>query len=112
MGMVFGWEREGERKVVGATSFLSSPFKIQFIQIREKIQVKSGKNIWTKLPPPLITFLAFFLFFLFFFLFFFFFLRKHFWMISYAIFEMSTFIYTQFFKKKYNVLLFVFLRRI
>ena len=38
---------EGERKVVGPTSFLSppSPFKIQSLQIGEKIGVKSRKNI-------------------------------------------------------------------
>ena len=37
---------EGERKVVGPTSFLSpAPFKIQSLQIGEKIGVKSGKNI-------------------------------------------------------------------
>ena len=45
---------------MGSTSFLSFPFKIQSLQIGEKIEVKSGKNIWTKLPPPLLTFLAFF----------------------------------------------------
>ena len=40
-------------------SFLSSPFKIQSPQIGEKIRMKSEKNIWTKLPPPSLTFLAF-----------------------------------------------------
>ena len=40
------WKGEGERKVVGPTSFLSpAPFKIQSLQIGEKIGVKSGKNI-------------------------------------------------------------------
>ena len=43
-----GGEKSGE-----PTSFLSSPFKIQSLQIEEKIGVKSEKNIWTKLPPPL-----------------------------------------------------------
>ena len=134
-GRVFGWEGEGERKVVRPTSFLSSPFKIQSLQIWEKIGMKSGKNIWTKLLPTLLTFLAFFFFFniyffwlflslvtlafcfCFLFLFSFFgfvrtwwvlllflfyfiiFLRKHFWMISYAIFWNIHFhLYTIFFK--------------
>ena len=55
----------GERKVVGSTSFLSSSFKIQYLQIRKKIGVKSRKNIWTKLLPP--PFLVFFFFFFFYF---------------------------------------------
>ena len=143
--MVFGWEGEGERKVVGPTSFLSSPFKIQSLQIG----VKSEKNIWTKLPPPLINVFFFYLLFLcnsgLLFLFFFFFsfdfsfvtlafcfcfcffpffwfcqvvgsssfpsfsflififiiifLRKHFWMISYAIFwNIHFYLYTFFFE--------------
>ena len=81
MRRVFGWEVEGERKVVGPTSFLSSLFKIPSLQIGEKIGVKSEKNIWTKLPPYLLA--GFFFFwpfsfsgnadFLFLFLFFFFF---------------------------------------
>ena len=45
----------GERKVMGPTSFLSFPFKIQSLQIGEKIKVKSGKIIWTKLPQSLIN---------------------------------------------------------
>ena len=49
-------ERErGERKVVGSISFFYSPFKIQSLQIGEKIKVKSGKIIWTKLPQSLIN---------------------------------------------------------
>ena len=47
--------------MVGSTSFLSSSFKIQYLQIRKKIGVKSRKNIWTKLLPP--PFLVFFFFF-------------------------------------------------
>ena len=76
MGMVFGWEREGERKVVGATSFLSSPFKIQFIQIREKIQVKSGKKYLDKTAPTSYNISGFFFVFFVFFFFFFFFFKK------------------------------------
>ena len=69
----------GGEKSGGPTNFLSSPFKIQSLQIG----VKSRKNIWTKLPPPLINVSDFFFFFfilflcniglLFLFLFFFFF---------------------------------------
>ena len=61
----------GKRKVVGPTNFLSSPFKIQSLQIGEKIGVKSGKNIWTKLLPPLLTYFFFNTSFLFLFSFFF-----------------------------------------
>ena len=49
--------------MVGSTSFLSSSFKIQYLQIRKKIGVKSRKNIWTKLlPPPFLVFFFFFYF--------------------------------------------------
>ena len=62
-----GWKMEfftiwlrggGGEKSGGPTNFLSSPFKIQSLQIG----VKSGKNIWTKLPPPLINISEFFFF--------------------------------------------------
>ena len=65
-----GWKMEfftiwlrggGGEKSGGPTNFLSSPFKIQSLQIG----VKSGKNIWTKLPPPLINISDFFFFLLF-----------------------------------------------
>ena len=66
--MVFDWEGEGEKKVVRPTGFFSAPpFKIQSLQIGKKIGVKNEKNIWTKLPPPLLTFLAHFFSVLFFF---------------------------------------------
>ena len=66
---LFGWEWKKWEILVGSTSFLSFPFKIQSLQIREKIGVKSGKNIWTKMSPLLLTFLASSLFFPFFWLF-------------------------------------------
>ena len=65
-----GWKMEfftiwlrggGGEKSGGPTNFLSSPFKIQSLQIG----VKSRKNIWTKLPPPLINVSDFFFFFYF-----------------------------------------------
>ena len=87
---MFGWEEEGERKVVGPTSFLSFPFKIQSLQIGEKIRVKSGKNIWTKLPPPLLTFLAPF-FFLFSFFFWLFLCNAGFWFFVFVFFFFSCF---------------------
>ena len=68
-----GWEwclieRERERKKWwGPQVFSPPPFKIQSLQIGKKIGVKSEKNIWTKLPPPLLTFLAHFFSVLFFF---------------------------------------------
>ena len=49
--LLFGWKGEGERKVVEPTSFLSSPFKIQSLQIGEKIEVKSGKKYLDKTTP-------------------------------------------------------------
>ena len=66
-----GWKMEfftiwlrggGGEKSGGPTNFLSSPFKIQSLQIG----VKSRKNIWTKLPPPLINVYDFFFFFFYF----------------------------------------------
>ena len=60
---LFGWEWKKWEILVGSTSFLSFPFKILSLQIREKIGVKSGKNIWTKMSPLLLTFLASSLFF-------------------------------------------------
>ena len=42
-------ERGRERRVIEPTSFLS-PFKIQSLQIGKKIEMKSEKNICTKLP--------------------------------------------------------------
>ena len=68
-----GWEwclieRERERKKWwGPQVFSPPPFKIQSLQIGKKIGVKNEKNIWTKLPPPLLTFLAHFFSVLFFF---------------------------------------------
>ena len=152
---LFGWGWKRWEILVGSTSFLSSPFKIQSLQIGVKIGVKYGKNIWTKLSLPLLTFLAFFFlltfpfcanagffsFFFFFCYFFFFFLslvllgrggffffsfsflfifyffnfiiflRKHFWMIFYAIFWNVHFHLYTIFKKKYIVLLFVLFKR-
>ena len=54
-GRVFGGKGRGREKWWGQQVFSPppSPFKIQSLQIGEKIGVKSGKNIWTKLPPPL-----------------------------------------------------------
>ena len=108
MGRVFGWDGEGNRKVVGPTSSLSSPFKIQSLRIGEKIRVKSGKNIWTKLPHLFKHFRFFFFFFwlflslvtLGFFLFFFFsffgFVRT--WQVL-LLFLFKFFFYYYFFKK-------------
>ena len=68
-----GWEwclieRERERKKWwGPQVFSPPPFKIQSLQIGKKIGMKNEKNIWTKLPPPLLTFLAHFFSVLFFF---------------------------------------------
>ena len=62
--LLFCWEGERKRKVVGPTNFLSSLFKIQSLQIGNKIRIKSEKNIWTKLPPTsLVRFCLFFFFF-------------------------------------------------
>ena len=117
---LFGWEGEGERKVVQPTSFLS-PFKIQSLQIGEKIGVKSEKKYLYKTTLSLLTFFFFpfvpllfcflfffsYLFFLslgsssfpsFFFLnfyFYYFFKEKTFGWFLMLFFEMSTFIYTQ-----------------
>ena len=60
---------KNERFWWGPQVFSPSLFKIQSLQIREKIGVKSGKNIWTKMSPLLLTFLSSSLFFPFFWLF-------------------------------------------
>ena len=64
VGMKIGRMKNRDRKiewkmiwkqVFSLSLSLSPPFKIQSLQIGEKIGVKSGKNIWTKLPPPLFS---------------------------------------------------------
>ena len=112
-------ERGRERRVIEPTSFLS-PFKIQSLQIGEKIGMKSEKNICTKLTYLFKRFFFFsfvtlpfvfcffsYLFFLslgsssfpsFFFLnfyFYYFFKEKTFGWFLMLFFEMSTFIYSQ-----------------
>ena len=50
MRVVFGWEEEGKRKLVGFGYFPSSPPKLYHPKLGRKYKRKQVTHFWTKLP--------------------------------------------------------------